>query len=305
LRPDDRDRCQGAEDEDEEDEPTELHPVHYGTAVGRTATDYDAAMKLEGKVALVTGASRGIGQACAVALAAQGARVFVNFHRTAEGAEETLRRIRESGGEADALQADMGDSAQIAALVAACVSRFGRLDVYINNANAGERRPGQRGSFLDVTPEMLYQQFLLPYQACYAGGQTAAKQMIAQGGGGAIVNISSIHQERAWGADSIYGSMKAAVSRLTRSQARELAPYGIRANCIAPGFIDIRAFPGERGDRYDVYNQRAEVEIPLGRGVPDDIANGVIYFSSSDARYVTGQTLFIEGGYLLVPISEI
>lgn len=262
-------------------------------------------MKLQGKVALVTGASRGIGQATAVALAGAGARVFVNFNNTAEGAQETLKRIRDLGGLADAHRADIGDPAQIEGLFAACVAKFGRLDVYVNNANAGRRDRGRTGAYLDVTSDMLHQEFLLPYQACYLGGQFAAKQMIAQGDGGAIVNISSVHQARAWPADSIYGSMKAAVSRLTRSQARELAASRIRVNCIAPGFIDIRAFPGERGERYDVYNQRAEVEIPLGRGVPDDIANGVLYFVSDDSRYVTGQTLFIEGGYLLAPISEI
>jgi NAD(P)-dependent dehydrogenase (short-subunit alcohol dehydrogenase family) len=128
--------------------------------------------------------------------------------------------------------------------------------------------------------------------------------MIAQGGG-AIVNITSVHQHMAWPADSVYGSMKAAISRLTMSQARELAPHRIRVNAIAPGFIDIRAHPGERGERYDVYNQRAEVEIPLGRGVPPDIANAVLYLVSDDSRYVTGQTIFVEGGYLLSPITEI
>ena len=262
-------------------------------------------MRLQGKVALVTGASRGIGQATAVALAQEGAKVAVNYNATAEGAQETLKRIKDAGGEAEAIQADMGDPGQIAKLFEQAVKRFGKIDVYVNNANAGRRERGRLGTYLDVTPDQLYQEFLLPYQACYVGGQQAAKQMIAQGGGGAIVNISSVHQYTAWPADSVYGSMKAAVSRLTKSQARELAPHKIRVNCIAPGFIDIRAFPGERGERYDIYNQRAEYEIPLGRGVPTDIANGVLYFVTDDSRYVTGQTLFIEGGYLIPPISEI
>jgi NAD(P)-dependent dehydrogenase (short-subunit alcohol dehydrogenase family) len=264
-----------------------------------------AAMKLKDKVALVTGASRGIGQATAVALAEAGAKVAVNYNTTAEGAQETLKRIKEGGGEAEAIQADMGDPAQITNLFEQAVKRFGRIDVYVNNANAGRRERGRLGTYLDVTPDQLYQEFLLPYQACYLGGQQAAKQMIAHGGGGAIVNISSVHQYTAWPADSVYGSMKAAISRLTKSQARELAPHKIRVNCIAPGFIDIRAHPGERGERYDIYNQRAEYEIPLGRGVPSDIANGVLYFVTDDSRYVTGQTLFVEGGYLIPPISEI
>jgi len=264
-----------------------------------------AAMRLEGKVALVTGASRGIGQATAVALATAGAAVAVNYNATAEGAQETLRRIKEAGGQAEAFQADLGDVAQIERLFQAAVARFGRLNVYVNNANAGRRERGRSGEYLKVSSDQLYQEFLLPYQACYLGGQQAARQMIAQGSGGAIVNITSVHQHMAWPADSVYGSMKAAISRLTMSQARELAPHRIRVNAIAPGFIDIRARPGERGERYDVYNQRAEVEIPLGRGVPADIANAVLYLATDDARYVTGQTIFVEGGYLLSPSSEI
>jgi glucose 1-dehydrogenase len=269
-----------------------------------TDSGQEVGMRLQGKVALVTGGSRGIGQATAVALAREGARVAVNYNSTPDGAEETLRRAREAGGEAEAFQADMGDPEQIDRLFAQTVERFGRIDLYVNNANAGRRGDGPR-DFLSVTDDQLLQGYFLPYRACYLGGQRAARQMIKQGGGGAIVNVTSVHQDRAWPTDSIYGSMKAAVSRLTRSQALELAPHRIRVNAIAPGFIDIRAFPGERGERYDIYNQRAEVEIPLGRGVPPDIANAAIYLLSDESRYVTGQTLFVEGGYLLAPISEI
>ena len=262
-------------------------------------------MRLQGKVALVTGASHGIGQATAVALAREGAKVAVNYNASPEGAEETLRRIREGGGEGEAIQADMGDVAAIERLFGATVERYGRLDVYVNNANAGRRGRDLPRRFLDVQPDQIEQEYFLPYRACYVGGQFAAKRMIEQGSGGAIVNITSVHQDRAWPNDSLYGSMKAAISRLTRSQAVELAPHRIRVNAIAPGFIDIRAHAGERGERYDMYNVRAEVELPLGRGVPGDIANGVLYLVTDDSRYVTGQTIFIEGGFLLPPISEI
>lgn len=262
-------------------------------------------VRLQGKVALVTGASHGIGQATAVALAGEGARVVVNYNSSPEGAQETLRRVAEAGGEAESIQADMGDVGQIERLVAGTVERFGRLDVYVNNANAGRRGRDLPRRFLEVQPDQIYQEYFLPYQACYVGGQLAAKQMVEQGTPGAIVNITSVHQDRAWPNDSLYGSMKAAISRLTRSQALELAPHRIRVNAIAPGFIDVRAFPGERGERYDMFNARAEAELPLGRGVPTDIANGVVYLVSDESRYVTGQTIFIEGGFLLAPISEI
>lgn len=264
--------------------------------------------RLHNRVALVTGASRGIGQAAAVALAAAGARVMVNYHQTREGADETVRRIAQTGGEACAVQADVGEVGQIERLFAAVVERFGRLDIYVNNANAGRRPRDRPRAYLDVAPEQVYQEYFLPYRACYVGGQCAARQMIAQGGGGAIVNVTSVHQDRAWPSalpDSLYGSMKAAISRLTRSQALELAPHRVRVNAVAPGFIDVRAFPGERGAWYDEYCRRADVELPLGRGEPADVAQAVVYLASDEARYVTGQTLFVDGGYLLAPISEI
>src|SRR4051794_15928721 len=158
-------------------------------------------MRLQGKIALVTGASRGIGQATAVALAAEGARVAVNYNATPEGAEETLKRIRDAGGEAEALHADMGQRDHIARRFAQTVERFGRIDLYVNNANAESRRRDAPRTVLDVGDEELFNGFYLPYRACYVGGQLAAKQMIKQGGAGAIANITSVHQDRAWPAD--------------------------------------------------------------------------------------------------------
>ena len=129
--------------------------------------------------------------------------------------------------------------------------------------------------------------------------------MIAQGDGGQVITITSVHQERPWPSDSLYGSVKAALRRLVMSQARELAPQRIRVNAIAPGFIDIRLEPGERGERYDVFNLRAETEILLGPGKPADIAGAAVYLASDDARYVTGTCILVDGGLLLPPFSEI
>lgn len=262
-------------------------------------------MRLQGKIALVTGASHGIGQQTAITLASEGAKVAINYNRNEDGAKQTLKRVQEAGGEGEVVHADMGDLDQIENLFKRTLDRFGRLDVYVNNANAGRRDRSLPRRFLEVQPDQIYQEYFLPYRACYVGGQLAARRFIEQGGGGAIVNITSVHQAMAWPHDSLYGSMKAAISRLTKSQALELAPHKIRVNAIAPGFIDIRAYPGERGEQYDEYNRRAEVELPLGRGVPTDIANAVVYLVSDESRYVTGQTLFVEGGFLLAPISEI
>jgi glucose 1-dehydrogenase len=262
-------------------------------------------VKLEGKVALVTGASRGIGRGIALAYAREGGRVAVNYNSTPEGAADVVREIREAGGDAEALAGDVGDTAQMDALFTSVLSRFGRLDVYVNNANAGRYAPRGRSEYLEVSEDQLFNGYYLSFKAAFMNGQRAARQMIAQGEGGVILNITSVHQERAWAHDSVYGSMKAAIRRLTMSQARELAPYKIRVNAIAPGFIDVRLHPGERGPGYDQANVTVEDQVPLGRGTPADIAGAAVYLASDDARYVTGTYILVDGGMLISPLATV
>lgn len=262
--------------------------------------------KLKDRVAFITGSSHGIGRGIALAFAREGARVAVNYFTGAANAADVVHQIREMGSDAEAYQGDAGDTQRMAEIVRATVERFGRLDIYVNNANAGRPFPGASRAYLDITEEQLYEGLYPSFKAAFVNGQLAARQMITQGGGGRIINITSVHQElRAWTWDSVYGSMKAAIRRLTVSQARELAPHKITANAIAPGFIDVRLHHDERGERYDQAVATIDQQVPLGHGHPSDIGGAAVYLASDDARYVTGTCILVDGGLLIPPITDI
>jgi 3-oxoacyl-[acyl-carrier protein] reductase len=246
--------------------------------------------KLEGKVAVVTGASKGIGASIAKHLADEGAAVVVNYASSKQGADRVVAEIKGKGGRAVAVQADMSKQADIKRLFAETEKAFGRLDVLVNNAGAYEFAPLE-----EVTPEHFHKLFDLNVLGLILASQEAVKHF--GDAGASIVNISSVVATAAPAAASVYSATKAAVDAVTRSLARELGPRNIRVNSINPGMVEtegVHAAGLSSGD----FRKQIEAQTPLGRiGQPQDIAPAAVFFASDDSRWITGETLYIAGGY--------
>jgi NAD(P)-dependent dehydrogenase (short-subunit alcohol dehydrogenase family) len=250
------------------------------------------AMKLEGRVALVTGAAQGIGLACAAALARDGARVLIADVNAAAGAE-ALRRLRDAGATAVFAVCDVSRKADVDATVAAAVSEFGRLDIAV--ANAGIVHAAE---FLDLEEADFDRVLAVNLKGVFLVGQAAARQMVKQGRGGAIINMSSVNAVLAIPNQVPYVVSKGAVNQLTKVMALSLAPHGIRVNGIGPGTIltDLarKAVLGNREAQRKVLSR-----TPLGRmGEPDEIGRVAVFLASDDASYLTGQTIYPDGGRL-------
>jgi NAD(P)-dependent dehydrogenase (short-subunit alcohol dehydrogenase family) len=248
--------------------------------------------RFDGKVALVTGATRGIGQAVAVRLARDGAVVAVN-HRSSGDPGTTLHKIDEVGGKGFAVEADLRDPQQIIAMVKETARIGGRLDYVVSN---GAINPLLRWDETSLEDYDAIQETNLrgTWVVCQAG----AKQMIAEGHGGAMVCVSSISAWVGAKEQTVYCATKAGIWMLVKSLAIVLAPHGIRINSVLPGTIltDMSGpllVPGSESRRY--YEER----IPLGRvGDPDEIAGPVAYLLSDDASYVTSSELLVDGGFI-------
>jgi glucose 1-dehydrogenase len=249
--------------------------------------------ELAGRVALVTGASRGIGQGIALALAQAGAAVAVNYRRDAAGAEATARLVEGAGAGALVVQADVGIESEVDAIFERILAAFGRIDILVNNAGHGGGRELTQTSFADF--ERVMRSNLYGPLFC---AQRAARCMIDQGDGGRIVNITSVHDEAAGVGGGSYCVSKAALKMLTKSMALELAPHRITVNGVGPGMILTEMNRRAMVDP-DVL-AAAEAQVPIRRaGQPVDIAAMVRFLCSDAAGYCTGQIYYVDGGWLL------
>jgi len=245
--------------------------------------------KLQGKVAIVTGASKGIGAGIAKQLAAEGATVVVNYASSKQGAETVVKEITSKGGKAVAIQADVAKQADIERLFAETKKQFGKLDILVNNAGIYEFSP------LDgVTGEHFHKQFDLNVLGLVLASKEAAKYF--DGDGGSIINLSSLVSISPVPNASVYSATKGAVDAITKSLAKELGPRNIRVNAINPGMVLTEGVQTAGFDQSD-FRKDLESRTPLGRiGKVEDIAPAAVFFASNDSAWITGETLVIAGG---------
>jgi glucose 1-dehydrogenase len=249
-------------------------------------------MKFAGRTALITGASRGIGQACAIELAKEGGKVGINYRSHSEEAEEVADLVRKAGGEAILLKADVAEQSAVEEMVARVAAEWGRLDCYVSNAAFSDRE-----LMVDADMEGFRRTVDVSMWGAFFGVRSAAQQMIRQGGGGAITVVSSPHAVLAIPTAMAYNMSKAAIDHMARTAAIELAPHRIRVNIVHPGWIDT---PGERKFFTEEQIEQGGKALPLGRlGRPEEIAKAIAYTLSDDAVYMTGSTLTIDGGVSL------
>ena len=248
-------------------------------------------MSLENKVCIVTGAATGIGRAIAPKFVKEGARVAIDYVGKSDPADELVAALKTIGGDAIAIAADVSDANQVAMLFDETIKAFGRIDVLVNNAGIEKKMP-----FVD-TPEDEWNKVLaINLTGPFLCSQRAAKEMIKQGGGGRIINVSSVHEDLAMPTNSPYCAAKGGLRMLMRTIAVELAPHQILVNDVAPGAIDTPMDANLKANQKEMHDLLAE--IPLGRmGKPEEVAE-MCAFLASGASYSTGSTFFVDGGLI-------
>ncbi len=249
-------------------------------------------MRLEGKVAIVTGAGTGIGQGIALAFAKEGAAVVVDYVGIASIAQDSLDKLKALGARGMGIDADISNPKDVDSLIQQTVQAFGKLDIFVNNAGIEKKF-----AFVDYPLEEWQKIMAVNVTGPFLCSQAAAKQMIQQGHGGRIINISSIHEDLPMPTNAPYCASKGALRMLMRTVAVELAPHQITVNNIGPGAIFTPIDADVEADKK--LNDAILAEIPMGRwGKPEEVGQLAVYLASDEASYVSGSTHFIDGAML-------
>jgi glucose 1-dehydrogenase len=250
-------------------------------------------IRLDGKLALVTGASSGIGQGIALGLADAGADVVVVYHRGEAGAADTVRQIEEMGRRAWARQCDVGDSAAVERLFADVDAFAGTVDILVNNSGIGEG-----GLVVDMSDDLWERVLRTNLSGPFYCSRAAVQRMLRDGRQGRVINVTSVHEEACGPGAAAYNASKGGLRNFSRTLAVEVAEHGITVNVVAPGMI-LTPMNG-RAQRDPEYLAYAEALIPSRRaGVPADIAHMCVFLASEQASYCTGMTHFVDGGWML------
>ena len=249
-------------------------------------------MTLKDKVAIVTGGNSGIGKAIAVGLAKAGASIVIDYIADPEATEALEREIVSLGDQAIGVEADVSRTEDLQRLVDAAVAKFGRLDIMVNNAGVETRT-----SVLETTEAQYDKVLTINLKSAFFGVQLAAKQMIKQGGGGRIVNITSVHEDWPMPGNTAYCLAKGGMRMLTRTAGVELAPHGVLVVGVGPGAV---ATPINQTTMKDpAMLAKLDAAIPLGRMArPEEIANVVVFLAGDGASYLTATTIFVDGGIM-------
>jgi glucose 1-dehydrogenase len=249
-------------------------------------------MTLKGKVAIVTGGNSGIGKGIVLALAEQGANVVIDYVANPEATEELEAQVAKLGDKAVGVQADVSKVADLQKLIDTAVKEFGRLDVMVNNAGVETRT-----SVLDTTEAQYEKVMEINLKSAFFGTQLAAKQMIAQGDGGRIINITSVHEDWPMPGNTAYCLSKGGMRMLTRTAGVELGPHGIQVVGVGPGAVDTPINAETEADPQKM--KVLDAAIPLGRlASPSEIADVVAFLAGAGATYLTATTIFADGGIM-------